>query len=95
MKLQLNTTDHIIKIEDRYVNLNELCSLLEKILPNGEWREYDLECGNTLVWQSSPVIIEKHIPSYPWLQPTYDPSIQNPYTTCTTIPGVYNLEIEK
>jgi len=42
MKLQLDTTNKIITLECN-VNLGELTDLLEKMLPNGVWKEFTLE----------------------------------------------------
>ena len=39
MKIQLDTNFKIIKL-DESVNLGELQELLEKILPNNEWKNY-------------------------------------------------------
>jgi hypothetical protein len=95
MKLQLNTTDLIIKIEQRYINLNELYTLLEKLLPNGEWRNYDLECGTSVTWTAPPVEIPNPwVPGdyYPWITFTGDPA-SSP-SSYSTVPGIYNVEIK-
>lgn len=42
MKIQLDTTNKTIKVEES-VKLQELTDALEKLLPNGEWKEFKLE----------------------------------------------------
>jgi hypothetical protein len=106
MKIQLNTTDKIIKIEES-VNLNELLNLLEQMLPNELWKEYMLET-NTIInnWQNPiiwPVYPIYPTPYYPWQQQT----IWNPLNVCDSSQylsngcdsktvltnGIYNIEI--
>ena len=41
MKIQLDTINKTIKIEEQ-VNLKELVKTLEKLLPKGLWKEFDL-----------------------------------------------------
>jgi len=94
MKLQIDTTNKTIKIEEP-VNLKELTDLLEKLLPKGEWKEFKLEPQIIVNW-NNPIIIEKELQC---------PSpYQQPWITCdvagtgkneinyTLNPGVYNIE---
>jgi hypothetical protein len=73
MKLQIDTTEKIIRIEER-VNLGDLYSELEKLLPKGAWREFQLDTQTKIDW-TQPIIY----PIYP-TYPTYpDPTPINPY----------------
>lgn len=69
MKLQLDTNSKTIKLEES-INLGEFQELLEKILPNDQWKEYKLETNTTISWQS-PIIIDRYNPApyYPWWSP--------------------------
>lgn len=42
MKLQINTTEKTIKIEES-VNLRDLIRELDKLFPHNTWKEYTLE----------------------------------------------------
>lgn len=69
MKIQLDTTDKVIKI-DEAVNLGELTETLDKLLPGGKWKEFTLETNTQIKWNPNPIIIERdpHRPydSFPW-----------------------------
>jgi hypothetical protein len=73
MKLILDTTEKTIKIEES-VNLKDLFEMLERLLPNGDWKEFKLETNTSIVWNNpSPIIINPYVPSpfdVPY-QPTY------------------------
>lgn len=74
MKIQLDTTLKIIKIEES-VNLNDLFEMLNKILPNDEWKTFKIETNTTIEWRSNPIIIDRYYPRryvWPWweTQPT-------------------------
>lgn len=98
MKLQLDTTNKIIKVEEK-VNLGEFIELLEQqILPNGKWKEFTLETKTIINW-TNPVIIERDRPFIqPYVPPTYPPL--QPWITCSTDnaesyklkSGMYNIE---
>lgn len=104
MKIQLDTTAKVIKVEET-VNIGELISALEKLLPKGEWKDFKLETHTTIEW-STPVVIPYRPVVQPCVpQPLYpiDPWWRQPYITCssnsTTEPsqyslksGVYNIE---
>jgi hypothetical protein len=87
MKIQLDTTNKKIKIEEE-INIGELIEQLEKLLPNNLWKEFSLEVNIIHNW-SSPIIIEpiKPMPPYP-IQPipyTPYPGFPNyPWITCGT-----------
>jgi hypothetical protein len=92
MKLQLDTTNKIVKIEES-VNLNDLFELLNKILPE-VWQEFKLEVNTVINW-SNPIVIEPYIyPVYPWWkQPyIYGTPNTNPYKTNYLSSGIYNIE---
>lgn len=106
MKLQLDTTAKTIKIEES-INLGELTKALEKLLPNGLWKEFKLETNSIIEWRNS-VIIDRYVPYrqpwWEWCKRTY--SDETMVTgTCTTnlatdlknkadlIDGTYNVEV--
>lgn len=96
MKLQLDTTNKTIKIEEQ-VNLKELFELLENILPNGVWKEFKLECNTTIQW-TNPITIYPYRPYIgPWWEtnpPLYGTDGTNTLigNQATLVQGTYNLE---
>lgn len=66
MKIQLDTNAKTIKLEES-VNIGELQELLEKFLPNGQWKEFKLETSVIHNW-SNPIVIDRYVnrPLYPW-----------------------------
>lgn len=106
MKLQLDTTAKTIKIE-KSINLGELTESLEKLLPNGLWKEFKLETNSIIEWRN-PVIIDRYVPYrqpwWEWCKRTYSDEIMVT-GTCTTnlaidlknkadlIDGTYNVEM--
>lgn len=89
MKLQLDTDNKIIRIEES-VNLNELMEVIKKLLPDGQWKEYKIETNSTIIW-SNPIVIRDYNPYNPWITKPYVP-YNEPYITCGT--GSYNFEIK-
>lgn len=93
MKIQIDTVNNIIKIEEK-VNLGLFIGELENLLPNGKWRKFYLEVNTVINW-SNPIIIEH--PIYPY-SPTWQ---QQPWISCEVAgtadynlnSGVYNIEI--
>ncbi len=67
MKIQLDTENKTMKLEKEVV-LSKLIETLEKLLPNGEWKEFTLETNTVIHQWSNPVVIPSVIP-YP--VPTY------------------------
>lgn len=66
MRIQLDTTERTIKLEEN-VKISELLTILKKILPNGEWKEFILENEVIYDWVR-PIIVERtrEYPRYPW-----------------------------
>ncbi len=60
MKIQLDTIAKIIKLEES-VNVGELMDILERMLPNGGWREFELQIVEFVDYQQ-PIIIRDYIP---------------------------------
>ena len=67
MKIPLDTENKTIKLEKDVV-LAKLIETLEKLLPNGEWKEFTLETNTVIHQWSNPVVIPSVMP-YPG--PTY------------------------
>lgn len=92
MKIQLDTTNKTIKVEDS-VNINEFFEIIKKILPNNEWKEFKLETSTIINW-SDPIVIKYYNP--------YNPTwVKQSETICDTngtqhiyslTPGIYNIE---
>ena len=67
MKLQLDTTEKVIRI-DEDVNLGELAESLERLLPFGKWKEFKLETSVQIEWTNPFVpIYPLPYPTYPWI----------------------------
>jgi len=91
MKIQLDTTQKTIKVENT-VKLSELISALDKMFPNGEWKDYSLETNVTINNWSYPIYIKESptYPAYPW----YGGGVTN-YSSDPEIKGtagVYSVE---
>ena len=98
MKIQLDTENKVIRLEER-VNVEKLLKLLEQLLPR-EWMKYDLEINNITNW-INPIVIKEierpyvypcpqpSIPNYPWYP--YVGDNQGTYVTCN---GQYNVEVQ-
>jgi hypothetical protein len=69
MKIQLDTTAKTIKVEES-VNLGSLTETLERLLPNGAWKEFKLEANVQINW-ANPIIIDRYYPPYHYWQPWY------------------------
>lgn len=98
MKIQLDTITKTLKLEES-VNLGELAEMLEKFLPDGQWKSYKLETSIIHNW-GSPIIIEKHKhfprPYYPWWGTTIggDTVTYDSTTKPRLKDGVYCLSVE-
>lgn len=81
MRIQLDTTNKTVKVE-KNVMLSELIDTLKKLLPDGEWKNFELETSTTINWER-PIIVNpyRYVPSYPWYNGT---TLNNN--------GVYNIE---
>ena len=64
MKIQLDTEQKTIKVEEN-VNLQELMAELKKRFPNGEWKEYQLTMGETIIGWPYPVYPHPQYSFYP------------------------------
>ena len=103
MKIQLDTTNKTIKIEER-VLLSKLIQTLNGLLPNKEWKKYILETNTVIQHWNSPYIIEEipvwpivTYPSYPWWQPTYVSKTTAEYRAGDNMSlksGVFNVELK-
>lgn len=70
MKIQLDTTNKTIKVEES-VNLQELTDALEKLLPNGEWKQFKLETNTIITNWGAPIVIRERSWPYWWNSPWY------------------------
>lgn len=94
MKIQLDTNSKTIKLEES-VNLGELQELLEKFLPNGQWKEFKLETNTVINNWTNPIIIDRYVPYYPWwsTQPYVVTKSVSRNQRATSGNGVYNLNV--
>lgn len=69
MKLQIDIENKIISIEGRHL-LKDIISTLDKLLPNKEWKDYELECEKVINNWCNPVFIKEY-PTNPYPNPTY------------------------
>jgi hypothetical protein len=67
MKIQLDTTNKTIKIEEN-VKIDKLISTLKKLLPDNEWKQFTLETNTTINNWTYPITIREYpaYPHYPW-----------------------------
>lgn len=102
MKLQLNTTDKTITIEEK-VNIGELVDTLKRLLPNDTWLEFSIEVHIINNW-SNPIIFPIAQPYIPYNPFPYTPTTQQPFIWCNTNDttsavslnmGVYNVLTER
>lgn len=99
MKLQLDTTNKTIKVEEN-VKISDLLKLLKKLLP-GEYENFTLETHTTISYWSNPVIIREpyYEPyKYPWYVQTGLDGTDNKMLAMNTTEnlslkgGIFNVE---
>jgi hypothetical protein len=97
MKIQIDTENFEIKLDEDTVLLSELITVLDNLFPNGEWKDYKLRQEKIINW-TNPIIINEPLkvePYQPWqTQPWYitgsNTSIYNTPDTLTT----HNFDIQ-
>lgn len=89
MKIQLDTTNKTVKIEDD-VKVKDLIKVLKKLLPD-DWEDFELQTNVTINNWNAPVYIEKYpsYPRYPWYEVTCK-SDSAEYSSLKA--GTYNIE---
>ena len=68
MKIQLDTTNKTIKLEEN-VKLAEFIKFLKHILPN-QWEDFTLETHTTISYWHDPIVIKPYVDPW-WQQPWY------------------------
>jgi hypothetical protein len=97
MKIQLDTAAKTIRVED-VVDLGEFFEIIQRLLPDGTWREFKLEPRPIIDW-TNPIIIEPYVPYTPLPYVPYTPYPtfpwwQQPITVCDgLISGTYNIQV--
>jgi hypothetical protein len=101
MKIQLDTENKVIKVEE-VVNLGELTETLERLLPNGEWKDFKLDTQTQINWTPNPIIIREqpyqpYNPGpwweYPWITyGTNSINVSGEVTNYSLKSGVFNIE---
>jgi len=98
MKIQIDTNEKTLTIEQD-LKISELIEVLNKLFPDGEWKEYTLKTEIINNW-TYPIYIERYpscpgywktIFPYPWYPITYDTT--GDYQVQDNYSGVYNVEI--
>lgn len=83
MKLQIDTAAKTIKLEQS-AKITEILSVVKKLFPNDEWKEYTLEAVTVINNWTNPIIIDRW-PQYPYpLTPIYGV----PNTVCDGIGSI-------
>ena len=79
MKIQVDILNKTIKVEGN-INFYELSKHIKQFLPDGQWKEYELETNTVINWNTGHVYPTYPIyPSYPTYEPYY------PTITCEGI----------
>ena len=81
MKIQVDIVNKTIKVEGD-INLQVLFKHIKQFLPDGQWKEYELETNTVINWNTGPIY-----PTYPVLPYylTWQPDQYFPTITCGTI----------
>lgn len=64
MKIQIDTEAKTIKLEGQ-VNLSEFVEKVEKLFPDGAWKEYKLETNTVIHNWANPIVIRDY-PVWPY-----------------------------
>lgn len=99
MKLQIDTKEKTIKVEDN-VRLGDLCDTLERLLPEGIWHDYTLEANTVINNWTNPIIIKEIVPYAPtpiWYEwkdttPPYHPTVTFSDSTMALNEGTFNIQ---
>jgi hypothetical protein len=96
MKLQLDTEKKTIKLEQT-VKLSDLVETLEKLLPDGQWKEFKLETNTVIRDWNTPIIIRERTyptyPTYPWYSTMKSQAINFKAESAHALKaGTYNIE---
>ena len=93
----------MIKVEE-IVNLGELTEILERLLPNDEWKDFKLDTQTQINWTTNPIIIKEqpYQPYNPipwWEQPwiTYGTdsiNVSGEVSNYSLKSGVFNIEVD-
>jgi hypothetical protein len=96
MKIQLDTKAKTIKVEEK-VNLGEFIEAVQRLLPDGVWKEFSLEANTVIHNWSYPIVIKDYQPYYPWWhQPvTYTTSAEAvmSFNSDRLVQGTYNIDL--
>ena len=95
MKIQLDTTNKIIRLEES-VNLHDLFEELNKLLPDDMWKSFTLDISTPVNYPLSPIpiIIRESYNPYPqpWITYTDSSSDTDKFYLAE---GVFNVDIQK
>jgi hypothetical protein len=78
MKIQIDTTNKRIRLDEE-VNLSEFFDFMDKILPNGEWKEFTLDYTIIKNWINPINVPYTYTPYIPPTQPYNPPPITYPF----------------
>jgi len=94
MKIQLDTENKTIKIEGN-VLLSDVIETLEKLLPKGLWKTYELQCNTTIVNWTTPYTLPVTIPYFPspiWVDTNKTMPFKKYEVTCQSGNETFGLE---
>jgi len=99
MKIQIDTTEKVIRVEEK-VNLGTLYNYLRKFFPNNEWKKYSIDAHTVIQWgQPWYIYVDRpYKPYQPWIT-WYGSDVVTLDDSGTTTrkfeinSGVYNVEI--
>ena len=101
MKLQIDTTNKTIKIEND-IKLSVLIKNLKGMFPNGEWKNFTLETNTTIQQWTNPVVVDRPYPvypsprQYPWYEVSWNShshDIKAGMEDCRLESGTFNVEL--
>lgn len=69
MKFTIDTEKKVISLVEK-TNMFALIEAIKKLLPDGEWRDYDIDTNVTVNWQS-PIYIPYRDTIRPWWEYQY------------------------
>jgi hypothetical protein len=88
LKIQLDTTKKTIKV-DEDVKLSKFMSVIKRLLPHGEWMDFQLLTNTTIEHWSSPLVYRFYEPywTYPWWGSGGTIGVYNAGTSATNLLG--------
>ncbi len=92
MKIQIDTTSKIIRIEET-VLIGDFFELLDQLFPNLTWKEYSLQSQVITDWHN-PIIVKDYPPvrPFPWTVPQAPITAMYGCPSVVTSGNIYNVQ---